>query len=115
MGRCRKKCLTRKLRDALKNSTAQWQGAPEHAFLAERTGTLKDAGKKVDILVQVEGLPIVAIESSYDRRRMRTRGRASARLVQEMAHGGYTHQRLLSLCISRRSFAILIWATRVRR
>ena len=84
-GKVQEEVFNYKLRDALKNSTAQWQGAPEHAFLAERTGTLKDAGKKVDILVQVEGLPIVAIESSYDRNDADKD--AMARLAQETARG----------------------------
>lgn len=75
------------LRDALKNTTAQWKDATDESFSVERMGELKgNTSKRVDVLVHVEGLPVVAIETSYDGRD--ACNDAESRILEETVRGG---------------------------
>ena len=75
------------LGNALKGTTAQWKASSEGSFSVERTGELKgSASKRVDILVRVDGLPVVAIETSYDGRD--ACNDAMARISEETVRGG---------------------------
>lgn len=75
------------LGNALKGTTAQWKDSLEGSFSVERTGELKgSASKRVDILVRVDGLPVVAIETSYDGRDACKD--AESRIGEETVRGG---------------------------